>query len=294
MSKEIVKPLLKWVGGKTQILSNISSKLPTGKDIEYYHEPFVGGGSMLLMMLSLYPVLKEPDRTFAYDMNKYLINFYKVLSKQPNELVKELDILINTYNNKNDISSKEKYYYDLRTLFNTIDFDNNKVLFAAFFLFLNKTCFRGLYRTGPNGFNVPFGNYKNVNVYNKEHLLNVSNMIKNVTFEVCDFKNTIQNILDDSNKNIFVYLDPPYVQESSISFVKYNKDGFSDKNHNKLFELCHQLDEKNILFMLSNSNTTKVRDALNKFHISVIECRRAINSKDPSSKTTEVLVSNYQ
>lgn len=294
MSKEIVKPLLKWVGGKTQILNHISSKLPSGKYIEYYHEPFVGGGSMLLMMLSLFSNLKEPNKTFAYDTNKYLINFYTVLSKHPNELIKELDILINTYNNKKDISSKEKYYYDLRTLFNTIELDDNKVLFAALFLFINKTCFRGLYRTGPNGFNVPFGNYKNVNVYNKEHLLQVSDMIKNVTFEVCDFKNTIQNIIDDNNKNIFVYLDPPYVQESSKSFVKYNKDGFTDKNHNKLFELCRKLDEKNIIFMLSNSNTSKVRDALKDFNISVIECRRAINSKDPSSKTTEVLVSNYQ
>lgn len=296
MSKEIIKPVLKWVGGKTQILSNISSNLPTN-NIEYYHEPFVGGGSMLLMMLSLYPSLREPNKTFAYDMNKYLINFYNQLSKQPNELIKELDILINTYNNKNniknDINSKEKYYYELRTLYNTINFDNNLILMAAMFLFLNKTCFRGLYRTGPKGFNVPFGNYKNVSVYNKEHILTVSNIIKNVTFEVCDFKNTIRNILDDNNNNIFVYLDPPYVQETNSSFVSYNKDGFSDKNHKKLFEFCHKLNEKKILFMISNSNTTKVRDSLKNFKISIIECRRAINSKDPSSKTTELLVCNY-
>jgi DNA adenine methylase len=156
------------------------------------------------------------------------------------------------------------------------------------FIFLNKTCFRGLYREGPNGFNVPYGNYKNPNILNKEHLKNINKLIKNVKFKNYDYKKSFTNI----KKNDFIYLDPPYAPENETSFVKYNKNGFNIDEHKNLFKLCNQLNEK---FIMSNSNVKLVIDNFNnnKFNIHTIECKRRINSKKPQTKTNEVIILNF-
>ncbi len=154
---------------------------------------------------------------------------------------------------------------------------------SAYFIFLNKTCFRGLYREGPNGFNVPFGNYDNPEILNEEHLKKISNLIKDVEFIHSDFDESMYFI----NKDDFTYLDPPYAPENNKSFVGYTDGGFDIDSHLKLFKLT-----KKYKFLMSNADVKLVRDNFNdrKYIIKTILCKRSINSKKPGSKTNEVLI----
>jgi DNA adenine methylase len=190
------------------------------------------------------------------------------------------------FKNKDDaLKSKESYYYYLRNIFNGTNDDLKR---SALFLFLNKTCFRGLYREGPNGFNVPFGHYKNSSFLSLEDYLKISGLIQNVCFKHMDFADSIKLVNDGD----FCYLDPPYYPESDKSFTKYNKNDFTLENHNQLFELTKDLDKRNIKFLFSNSNTSYVKDNFENYSIILVQVRRAINSKNPESKTHEVLIHN--
>lgn len=159
------------------------------------------------------------------------------------------------------------------------------------FIFLNKTCFRGLFREGPNGFNVPYGNYKNPEIINKSHLDEIHLLIQNVQFECCDFTTSLKNIVE----NDFVYLDPPYAPEKDTSFIKYTNKGFGLDEHKKLFTLCNNLSNENKKFMMSNADVKLVRDNFidEKYTLNSILCKRTINSKNPESKTKEVIIKNY-
>jgi DNA adenine methylase len=258
------KPLLKWVGGKTQILDSLLEIIPM--EIENYHEPFVGGGSVLFAILS---TRKINGKVYAYDLNKQLIKFYKDVQENPEELYREILKL-------EEFKTSEEDYYRLRKEYNVTPT-------SALFLFLNKTCFRGLYRIGPNGFNVPFGNYKNPTLVSKVHLFRISELIQNVEFIHQDFEKTFENI--DKEKD-FVYIDPPYVPENKKSFTKYTKIDFDETKHEKLFHLTKELKK----FILSNSNVDFVKEKFKDYTIQEILCRRAINSKNPESKTLEVLI----
>lgn len=161
------------------------------------------------------------------------------------------------------------------------------------FVFLNKTCFRGLYRVGPNGFNVPYGNYKNPEIINIDHLNEIHNLIKNVKFIVSDFKLVLaEKNLQNFENNDYIYMDPPYAPENKKSFVQYNKDGFNEEEHIKLFELCNKMNNK---FMMSNSDVDLVRNhfTTSKYNLTSISCKRKINSKSPNSKTNELIIMNY-
>ena len=160
-------------------------------------------------------------------------------------------------------------------------------------IFLNKTCFRGIFRVGPNGFNVPYGNYKNPEIINKNHLDIIHNLIKDVIFNCCDFRESMINIEDGD----FLYLDPPYVPEKNTSFVGYTKGGFDIANHNELFAIIHTLKEKNIKMAMSNSDVEIIRNIFyaNEYNytIETLVCKRSINSKNPGSKTNELIIRNY-
>ena len=297
---KLQKPFLKWVGGKTQIMKNVIDKIP--KEMNNYHEPFLGGGSVLLAVLSLQKQneIAISGRICAYDINGSLINVYKNVQSNKDELfsyiskyIEEYDSIVNIKGD-NKVStiekaktSKESYYYWVRSKFNSID--NNTVECSAIFMFLNKTCFRGMYREGPNGFNIPYGHYKKTpTIVTREELDSISDLIQNVEFIQSDFNNSINN----AETGDYVYLDPPYAPENDKSFVGYTKDGFGLEAHKSLFNAITILDQKNIKFAMSNANVKLVMDHFKDYKHEDIVARRAINSKNPGSTAKEVIIYN--
>ena len=298
----IQKPFLKWVGGKTQILDDIISKIP--KKINNYHEPFLGGGSVLFAILCLQQGKKITitNNIYAYDVNKDLINVYKHIQNNKDKLYTLIEYYINEYDsiegntiNRKPISieeaktSKESYYYWLRNKYNTIDKNNHPLECSALFMILNKTCFRGMYREGPNGYNVPYGHYKKTpTIISKNDIDKISSLIKDVEFIHCNFSDSIKN----AKSGDFVYLDPPYAPENTRSFVGYVADGFNLDMHNLLFDEIKNLDKKKIKFVLSNAKVELVTQAFKNYNCEDIIARRAIHSKKPGSTTTEVIIFN--
>ena len=294
----MTQPFLKWVGGKSKLLKHITPFIP-GEAINY-HEPFVGGGSVLFHILDLVSKnkLKLSGKIYAYDLNDKLINVYTQVKNAPEELYKIISSYTEEYNSINsDVvnrkptclseakTSRESYYYFIRSKYNSLH--GNTPEHAALFLFLNKTCFRGIYREGPNGFNVPFGNYKSkLRVVSKEDILDASKTLKDVTFIHSGFEKTFEFI----KQGDFVYLDPPYAPETKTSFVGYTTSGFDIDKCADLFKSIKQL--KDVKFIMSNSNTDTGRDAFTEFNTTEITARRAINSKNPASVTTELIVYN--
>jgi DNA adenine methylase len=190
-------------------------------------------------------------------------------------------------------TSKESYYYWIRKEYNSLSKEDKKcIIGSAYFLFLNKTCFRGLFRLNSNGFfNVPYGNYNNPEIINLENLNSISNLIKDVVFTATSYNLDVSNF----DENDFLYLDPPYVIENKNSFVNYTESGFNLEEHEKLFSCCNILNKNNIKFVISNADVKLVRDNFIdiKYSIKSIICKRTINSKNPESKTNEVIIKNY-
>ncbi len=300
----INKPILKWVGGKTQILNEIMLFFPL--EIKNYHEPFLGGGSVLFSLLSYIKSgrIKISGNIYASDLNVNLINIYKNIQINPTKFIIEIKKLIENFNKikgkvvnrkasniHEALTSQESYYFWIRNKFNMLSKEERTSIKAsAMFLFMNKTCFRGIYREGPNGFNVPFGNYKNPSIFDEKHIIEISKLIKDVIFTTKDFTESLKDIKIGD----FVYLDPPYVPKTNTSFVSYTVYGFNLDNHKKLFDICYTLNKNNIKFLMSNSETkfVKVAFSSSNYKTKVISCKRAINSKNPDSKTNEVLITN--
>lgn len=299
-----VKPFLKWVGGKTQILEDVLALFP--QTIHNYYEPFVGGGSVLLGFLSRVhqKQIRLTGQVFVSDWNTTLIGVYKNIQTHPEELLREVKTLqeesakaTGTEVNRKPktleeaLTSPESYYYWIRGVFNALTVEQRSSLTgSAMFLFLNKHCFRGLYREGPNGFNVPYGNYKQPTILEDEHVHIVSKLLQPVVFQVASF----ETVLTKPVEGDFVYMDPPYAPESATSFVGYTADGFGLETHKALFSQCQQLHHKRVRFLMSNADVPLVKDAfpMSTYQTKTIVCRRAIHSKQPDAKTNEVLVSN--
>jgi len=295
-----MKSFLKWVGGKTQIMKHIVKEVPL--EFNNYHEIFVGGGSVLFTILSLIrdEKINIIGNVYAYDSNYRLIKLYEHVQKNKDELFDAIlrymliyDSISGTVINRKPKTeeeartSKESYYYWLRTLFNQIDKDS--INSSALFLILNKTCFRGIYREGPNGFNVPYGHYKTTPIIIQKHILDeISFLIRDVRFICADFTDSMKNV----KPNDYVYLDPPYVPENKTSFVGYTVNGFSLEMHKSLFDNIKEIHEKNIKFTMSNSKVDFVSDSFKDFKCKEITARRAINCKNPEKSTKEVLISN--
>ena len=301
----IPKPILKWVGGKTQIIDKLITDFPV--EINNYREAFLGGGSVLLTLLSYVKsgIIKIHGNIYAYDLNESLIYIYKNIQTHHNKLYDVMQTIITDFNecgngeiNRTPANiaeakiAKENYYYWIRSEYNKLCLtDKKSILGSAMFIFLNKTCFRGVFRVGPKGFNVPYGHYNNPEIINKKHLEEIHNLIQNVVFECCDF-NTSLTIVEP---NDFVYLDPPYAPETDTSFVGYTENGFNIENHNNLFKLIHILTDTNKKIMLSNADVSLVRENFTneKYSTLSILCKRSINSKNPDAKTKEVIIKNY-
>ena len=302
------KPFLKWVGGKTQIIQTLAKYFPP--EMENYHELFLGGGSVLLALLTLQreDKIKINGKVYAYDFNEALINVYKNIQTNKEELFETLSQYIKTYDGiksnedpinrkpkdvKEALQKKENYYYWLRAEYNKKYKDTNKdaVDCSALFIFINKTCFRGMYREGPNGYNVPYGHYKKTPTFiTKSELDKVSDLIEDVEFIHQSFEESFENI----KAGDFVYLDPPYAPENSKSFVGYVADGFNQKTHQNLFERTKDLDKKNSKFIMSNAKVELVTESFPKAEYKIIDvtARRAINAKNPDATTTEVFIMN--
>lgn len=293
---KVQKPFLKWVGGKTQIIHKILPKIP--KEINNYHELFLGGGSVLLAVLSLQKqgCITIKQKVYAYDINRDLINVYKHVQTNKDELHEIVNKYITEYDSitgdgihrhpssiEEAKTSKESYYYWMRHKYNTIE--KGSIECSALFMFINKTCFRGMYREGPNGYNVPYGHYKKTpTVISRTEIDCISDLIKDVEFRHCSFTESIKTIREGD----FVYLDPPYAPENSKSFVGYVADGFTLETHQRLFNEIKNF--KNIQFVMSNAKVDLVTDTFKEYHCDEIVARRAIHSKEPGSKTTEVLI----
>ena len=292
-----VKPFLKWVGGKTQILDEVLSLFP--RTIQNYYEPFIGGGSVLIALLTN-PTITVTGTIYVSDLNSNLIGLYKNIQTNPEELIVATNALATEYSKAKNtaihrspasleeaLTSPESYYFWTRARFNALTKEErSSVQGSAFLLFLNKTCFRGLYREGPKGFNVPFGNYKNPTILEEENIRALSTLFKPVTFTCCSWT----EVLSKPVKGDFVYMDPPYAPESETSFVSYTADGFDLESHKALFKSTKELKEKGVALVLSNADVPLVRAEFPMMKIKAISCRRAINSKKPDAKTTELLI----
>jgi len=297
MDNKIVKPFLKWAGGKTQLINDIEKALPTDilKNKFTYIEPFVGSGAVLFWMLNNFPKL---EKAVINDINEDLINTYKTIAFNPKELISILEILQNDYHSLNlKEAEKKEYYYKKRELYNTRK--TEKSTQAALFIFLNRTCFNGLYRVNKsNGFNVPIGSYKNPLICDAENILAVSKALQRVEILCGDYKETI-NFTGD---NTLFYFDPPYKPlHNTSSFNSYAKDDFNDEEQIRLRDFCSKLDSLDHTWMLSNSdvkdkvsNNNFFDDIYAEFSISRVKARRNINANpEKRGELNELLITNY-
>lgn len=298
MTKHNIKPFLKWAGGKTQLIDKIEKALPKEilkKDFTYI-EPFVGSGAIFFWMLNNFKNLKK---AIINDINEDLINTYQSIAYDVNELISILEILQNDFHALDENEENKKlYYYQKRELFNTRNIE--KVGHAALFIFLNRTCFNGLYRVNrKNEFNVPMGRYKKPTICDKKNLLLVSNALKKVEILSGDFEKT----LPFAQENTLFYFDPPYKPLNETSnFNSYAKDDFDDREQIRLRNFCSKLDAMNHHWILSNSDVKTESNSNNffddlyaDFHIKRVFAKRSINSNaEKRGALTELLITNQK
>jgi DNA adenine methylase (dam) len=274
---QLVAPVVKWVGGKRQLIDSLMEILPPKKSP--YCEPFVGGGALLFKL--------QPTTAYINDTNEELINLYEIIRDDVDSLISELE------NHKNT----SEYFYSVR------DWDRNeskynklsKVKKAARVIYLNKTCYNGLFRVNNAGeFNVPFGYYKSPNFVNAPVLKAVHSYLNSAKIRITcgDYYDMVTKLPRGS----FVYFDPPYDPVSSTAnFTGYTKGGFSKEEQIRLKECCDELTNRNIKFMLSNSSTDFIKNLYNNYNITTVKAKRAINSNSSKrGEIDEVVVRNYE
>ncbi len=273
-----LKPFVKWVGGKRQILDMIKEHMP--RTYNTYFEPFIGGGALFLDL--------APKDAVINDYNGELINVYNVLKNDSG--YNKMCALLDEYEKKNS----EEFYYELRSV------DRNKKQFnemkdyerASRTIFLNKTCFNGLYRVNSkNEFNVPYNKTKKVNTYDIDNIANIHNYLvnNNITIMNVDFEEAVRN----AKKGDFVYFDPPY-DTLNDSFTSYTDADFTKGDQKRLFECYKKLDKKGVKVMLSNHNTPFINELYKNYNITVIYAKRSVNSNGRKrGNVEETIITNY-
>ncbi|MEN6396898.1 MAG: DNA adenine methylase [Methanoregula sp.] len=300
----LARPFLKWAGGKTQLLDEFSKRLPgelkKGK-ITRYVEPFIGGGAFFFYLNQRFSF----ERCYICDVNEELFLSYRVIQRSVKKLIAELETLESEYLDKDD-KARESFYYEVRDAFNhqlpEINFRRYEMEWikrAARIIFLNHTCFNGLFRVNQRGgFNAPFGKYKNPDILNENNLYNVAKLLKGTQIRLGDFT-ACRKFIDDRT---FVYLDPPYrpLNETS-SFTSYSKRGFSDTDQVRLADFFKELDAKGAKIMLSNSDPKNENyedsffdDLFSEYYIERVPAKRMINCNGSGRGTIdELIITNY-
>ena len=305
MTLKEAKPVLKWAGGKAKLIPIFEEKYPKelidGK-INTYIEPFIGGGAVLFSMLSKYKF----DRVVINDINSELILTYKVIKESPEELINIIHKYQNKYNELEELEEKQLFYYEIRDKFNEVKgklnydiIDDKTIEHAAHMIFINKSCFNGLYRENKKGgFNVPFGKKEKLNCYDRENIMAVSEVLKNAIILNGDFEQIIKYV----DENTFIYMDPPYRPlNATSSFNDYSKEPFNDETQRRLAKFYDELNKKGAKIMESNSDPKNTNeedeffDELYKdYRIDRIYAARNINSKGSGrGKVSEILIMNY-
>ena len=274
----LLSPVVKWVGGKRQLLNDIVPLIP--KSYTTYVEPFIGGGALLFDI--------QPKKAIINDFNKELINIYKIVKTTPHELI----LLLEEHARLNS----EEYFYEIRALDRSPLYEQlSSVEKAARIIYLNKTCYNGLFRVNQSGqFNSPYGKYKNPSIVNMPVILAMSKYFNenNIHITDGDYKAALKNL----KKGTFVYFDPPYMPiSSSSSFTGYTENGFNEQKQIELKNECDKLNSKGIKFLLSNSDHPFLRELYKDYEITTVSAKRSINSNaSKRGEINEILVRNYK
>ena len=272
-----MKPIIKWAGGKAQLLDRIVDRMP--KEYGHYYEPFIGGGALLFKLAT--------HSSTINDINKELIHLYNTIKDEKDAFVDELTRI--------DLQHEDgfKDFY----LQKRVDY-NNKIIdqvydveMAALFVYLNKHCFNGLYRVNSKGlFNVPFNNKKSGKSFELDNINEISKFFKSITILNGDFEDAVK----DAKEGDFVFFDSPYDLISDTSFESYTKSGFPKEEHIRLANVFKELSDRGVYCMLTNHNTDLINELYLDFNIEVVEVRRMINSNANGRTGQEVIITNYQ
>ena len=275
----MLRPFVKWAGGKRQLLHEIGKRLPD--TIDTYFEPFVGGGALLVNLQNE----KRISKAVISDLNSELINLYNVVKKNPDKLIDALSC--------EEFENSKDAFRHLKTEFNTLTgLPGNKVRRAALLMYLNKHGYNGLWRVNSKGkFNVPFGRYTKMSMPTEHSILKFSTMLKNVKILNQDFERAVR----PAKKGDFVYFDPPYQPISkTANFTDYNSNGFTFDDQKRLADVFRKLDAKDVRLMLSNSKVPKIEELFDGFTIDTVEAKRFINCNgERRNGTKEIIVTNY-
>ncbi len=273
-NEESPRPFLKWAGGKGFLLDTLRELMP--RSFNTYYEPFIGGGALFFAC--------RPERAHLVDVNHELINTYQTVRDNVSEVIAELE----------KHRYEKEYYYQLRNVDRTPEYQQwTAVERAGRFIFLNKTCFNGLYRVNSKGhFNVPFGDYSNPKLVDHANLNACSRALQAAELTIGDF----EGVLVSAREGDFVYFDPPYVPASpTANFTGFSAGGFTDDDQRRLYQVCVALHERGVRFMLSNSCTELALNLYRAFNYRLVQVPRAINSKgDKRGKVNELIIRNYE
>lgn len=298
-----MKPFVKWAGGKSRLLKEIEQRLPADfnewEDVTYV-EPFVGSGSVLFHMLGHHPNISH---AVINDINKVLMASYEAIRDNPDEVYGSLELLENEYNSLKSISAKSSFYYLCRNHFNGYK-DSLSKFTVTLFLFLNHTCFNGLYRENAKGlFNVPHGKYEKVKICDRTNLIQLSQVLQKVDIRCGDFSEMLTDMIPKAEqcRRHFIYTDPPYrpVNREATMFTQYDKSGFGDNEQSKLKEFCDILRNRGCSIMISNSDSYIDEESFfeklyQDYNIDRIEVTRMINPYNSKNRRPkEVIITSY-